>query len=113
MSSFTTTQKGIIVLTILTAILHLALGIGFGGAFGIIFGLNFLGYVALLAGRYFIPQLAGQRPLIHWAFIAYTVVTIVLYFVFNWPDIWNPGGVIDKVIEIVLVILLWQERPAT
>ena len=110
MSKFTSKQIGIIILTALTALIHLALGIGSGGSFGLLFILNFLGYLALLAGLYFIPQLAGQRSLIHWAFIAYTAVTIVLYFVFNWPNVWGPAGLADKVIEIVLLILLWQER---
>lgn len=112
MSRFTPKQLGIIVLTALTALIHLFLGIGSlgDGFFGAIFILNALGYLALLAGLYFIPQLAGQRPFIRWAFMGFTAVTIILYFVFNWPEIWGVIGLADKAIEIVLVALLWLEK---
>lgn len=47
-------------------------------------------------------------------FIGYTLLTIVLYVVmsiqFNYWSI--PIGPIDKVIEIILVILLWQRESA-
>lgn len=110
MSRFNSKQIGIIILTIVTALIHLLLGIGSEGAFRFIFILNFLGYIALLAGLYFLPQLAGRRSLIRWAFIAYTAVTIVLYFVFNWPDVWGPMGLLDKAVEIILLVLLWLDK---
>ena len=112
MSRFTPKQLGIIVLTALTALIHLFLGIGSlgDGVFGARFSLNALGSWALRAGLYFIPQLAGQRPLIRWAFMGFTAVTIILYFVFNWPEIWGVIGLADKAIEIVLVALLWLEK---
>ncbi|MCZ7668822.1 MAG: hypothetical protein M5U34_17280 [Chloroflexi bacterium] len=28
----------------------------------------------------------------------------------NWPDIWKPMGLIDKAIELVLIVLLWLDR---
>lgn len=102
-------QKAIVGLTVVTAVIHVVLGIISGGSFMVIFLLNGLGYLALLAGLYFLPQLAGQRAMVRWAFLAFTAVTFILYFVFNWPEIWNPMGIVDKLVELVLMILLFQE----
>ncbi len=102
-------QKAIVGLTVVTAVIHVVLGIISGGSFMVIFLLNGLGYLALLAGLYFLPQLAGQRSMVRWAFLAFTAVTFILYFVFNWPEIWNPMGIVDKLVELVLIILLFQE----
>ena len=112
MSRFTSQHLGIIILTILTALIHLFLGIGSlgDGFFGVIFILNGLGYLALLAGLYFLPQLAGQRALIRWALLGFTAVTIILYFAFNWPDVWGVMGLLTKAIEIALVVLLWRGK---
>lgn len=102
-------QKAIVGLTVATAVIHIVLGILSGGTFLIVFLLNGLGYLALLAALYFLPQMAGQRSMVRWALLAFTAVTFVLYFVFNWPDIWSPMGIVDKLIELVLIILLLQE----
>ena len=103
-------QYAIIALTVITALIHLALGISAGGTFGLMFILNGAGYLVLLAALYFIPQLASQRSLVRWALLAFTAVTFILYFVFNWPDIWRPVGLIDKGVELILIILLWMDR---
>ncbi len=103
-------QKAIVGLTVATAIIHIVLGFMSEGNFMIIFLLNGLGYLALLAALYFLPQMAGQRSMVRWALLAFTAVTFILYFVFNWPDIWGPMGIVDKLIELVLMILLWQDR---
>ena len=103
-------QKAIAALTVATALIHIVLGIMSEGTFMIIFILNGLGYLALLAALYFLPQFAAQRSLVRWALLAFTAVTFVLYFVFNWPDIWSPMGIVDKVIELLLIILLLQEQ---
>ncbi len=103
-------QYGIIALTIVTALIHIVLGLGADGFFRILFLLNGLGYLGLMAGYYFLPQLAGQRSLVRWAFIGFTAVTFILYFVFNWPDIWGPIGLVDKAVELVMLILLFQEK---
>ena len=106
-SSLNPKRYAIIVLTVVTALIHLGLGISFSDP---LFLLNGVGYLVLIIALYFIPQLAGQRALIRWALLAFTAVTFVLYFVFNWPDIWGPAGLIDKAIELVLIILLWLDR---
>ncbi|MDX1415792.1 MAG: hypothetical protein R3293_16460 [Candidatus Promineifilaceae bacterium] len=100
-------QYGIIVLTIITALIHLGLGVTFlPDFFGILFLLNGITYLLLLAGLYFIPQLANRRSLIRWLLLAFTALTFVLYFAFNWPDIWGLGGIVDKTVELILIVLL-------
>lgn len=60
-------QKTITGLTVATAVIHVILAFIFGGAFLILFLLNGIGYLALLAALYFLPQMAGQRGMIRWA----------------------------------------------
>lgn len=103
---------GIILLTLATAIIHLILAFTSGGFFLVAFLLNAIGYLVLLGALYLTPDfLAGQRSLVHWALLAFTAVTFVLYFVFNWPDIWGTLGIVDKSIELLLIILLIADRP--
>ncbi len=99
---------GIIVLTLATALIHLILGFRVPDT---LFILNGLGYIALLIGLYFVPQLAGMRSLIRWAFILYTAVTIILFFVFQGADAFSSVlGLVTKVIELALIVLLWLDR---
>jgi hypothetical protein len=93
-----------------TGVIHLLLGFGILGNVDTLFILNGLGYLALAIGLFFIPQLAGQRSLLRWVLLAYTAVTFVLYFVFNWPEIWGPLGLLTKAIELILIILLLMDR---
>jgi hypothetical protein len=106
-SSLNPRRYAIIALTIITALIHFALSFN---PLNPMFLLNGAGYLVLIVALYFIPQLAGQRALIRWVLLAYTAVTFVLYFVFNWPDIWGPVGIIDKIVELALIILLWLDR---
>jgi len=62
-------QKLIVGLAVATAVIHVRLAFLFGGSFLIIFILNGVGYLALLAALYFLPQMAGQRALIRWSLI--------------------------------------------
>jgi len=104
-------QYGIVILTVITAAIHLFYGIQtLSAGFGMLFILNGIGYVALIVALYFIPQLAAQRSLIRWLLLAYTAVTFVLYFVFNWPDIWGAVGIVDKAVELILIVLLLLDR---
>lgn len=96
----------IVGLTVVTAVIHLVLFIS--GGF-VIMLLNGLGYIALLAALYFVPQLESMRPTVRWVLIGYTAVTIILYFVFNWPDVLSPLGLIDKAVEALLIIALLRE----
>jgi hypothetical protein len=106
-SSLNPKRYVIIALTIVTAFVHMWLGFSYSQP---MFVLNGISYLVLIVALYFVPPLAGQRTFIRWALLAYTALTFVLYFVFNWPDIWGPLGLIDKAVELVLIILLWLDR---
>jgi hypothetical protein len=105
-------QKTIVGLTVATAVIHLILALLNSGdtLFLVLFLLNAIGYLVLLAALYFLPQLAAQRAMVRWALLAFTAVTFILYFVFNWPTVLNPLGVIDKLVELALMIYLWQDK---
>ena len=107
--NLSTKQKGIVGLAVATALIHLVLALNSDGFFVVAFILNGLGYLGLIAGLFFVPQLKGQRALIRWALLGFTAVTFVLYFVFNLGNI-SGLGIVDKAIELVLIILLWQNQ---
>jgi hypothetical protein len=103
----------IVLLAVATGLVHLILlGFLFGGTEGLPI-LNGLGYLALIAALYFIPQFAGIRPLIRWALIAYAALTIILYFFFDSNPFTNVLGLVTKAMEIALIVLLLMDRPET
>jgi hypothetical protein len=69
--------------------------------------LNGLGFFVLtwvvLANPAF---LAGQRKLIFYLFIIYTLITIVGFFALNQPP-YGPLAIIAKIDEVLLIIALW------
>lgn len=98
-------QIGIIVLTILTAIVHLLLGRP-------IFILNGLGYLGLL-GLLFLPLsfLRPYRKIAPWVLMGYAALTIILYFVVQGNRAFgNILGLVTKLDEVILLVLLWLER---
>lgn len=127
-------QIAIIALVILTALVHLQRWVGMssggfaggppggragggprgGGGFNIIqmlplplpmlFLLNGIGYLVLVGALYLPALHQYQRP-IRWLLIAFTALTIIMYFSISGfrP---NPIGLIDKLAEIVLIGLL-------
>lgn len=102
---------GVVGLTVATAIIHLVLGITSDmPMFLVLFILNGIGYLALIAALYFLSMFAANRSLIRYVLMGFTAVTFVLYFVFNWPDVWGGMGIVDKAIELILIILLWLDR---
>ena len=101
---------GIVGLTVITAVIHLYLGITSDMPFLALFILNGIAYLVLVAALYFMKPFAANRNLIRYALMALAAVTFVLYFAFNWPDVWGPVGLIDKVVELLLIILLWMDR---
>jgi hypothetical protein len=108
----TSIQWGIVAATAVTALIHLFLGFQFiSDVLGVVFILNGLGYLVLVVGLYFVPQLAAQRSLLRWVLLGYTAVTFVLYFVFNGADSFSSlPGLITKVVELALMALLWLDR---
>lgn len=101
------TLRAVILITgLITALVHLILLSVLLGGVSVLFVLNGLGYLALLAAFFLnLPFLAGRRRLVHYAFIAYTLVTILA---------WIPGGLrnavgyLTKLDEVILVLALWQ-----
>jgi hypothetical protein len=100
----------IIVFTLITALIHLIAGIRFTDY---LFILNALGYLVLLVAvlRPF-AFLQGQERLVHYGFIAYTAVTIIAWLVIN-GDFTNPLGVGTKIVELLLIIVLWLHLQRT
>ena len=100
----------IILLTVIVGLIHLiVLGFLFGGVQWLPI-LNGLGYLALITALYFIPQLAGMRPLIRWALIGYAALTFILYFFFDSNPFTNPLGLATKAMEVALIVLLLMDR---
>ncbi len=101
---------GIIVLTLTTAIIHLYLGLSSGLP---PFVLNGLGYLALLAALFLpIPQLTPYRSSIRWVLVGYTALTIVLWLVIT-GGASTTIGYIDKIVEVLLIILLVAQARAS
>jgi hypothetical protein len=102
----------IILLTIATALIHLTLAFSAMSQGDIttfvMFLLNCIGYLVLLAAYYLHLPIARDYPkLVRWAFIAFTAVTII-----GWVAIGarNTIAYIDKLIEVVLIVLLLTDR---
>ena len=77
----------------------------------VLFILNGLGYLALLAALYLPwPPLIAWRRVTRRVLMGYTVLTIVLFVVWGiMSGEWSGIGLLDKAIEVVLLILLWLE----
>ena len=103
--SKTSVRTIIILLTLFTAAVH---GIVLNMQMGTIdplFTLNALGYLTLLGALlYNFP--AGRQKLVHYAFMAFTAVTIVAWLVIN-GDFSDPVGVSTKAAEVLLIVFLW------
>ena len=93
-------------LALLTALIHLFLGVQ-GGI--LIFILNGLGFIALVAGLYLLPQLANWRTHIRWALVAYTAITIIAYFFVNQNPFDSGIGLLTKAVEVILIVLLYLQ----
>jgi hypothetical protein len=100
-------QKAIVGLVLVTAIIHLILGIQFGN---VLFILNFLGYLTLVIALNFLPQLADQRALIRWVLVGFAALTVILYFVMNDEAFTSGLGLVTKAVEVVLIILLVTDK---
>lgn len=105
--NLTSRRDLIIILTIITAFVHLFLSLS-TQPIDIMFLLNFLGYLGLLAAFILpLPVFKNYHGLVRWAFMAFTLVTIVGWIIFG-LRVWFAYP--DKVIELVLVFLLWKEK---
>jgi hypothetical protein len=73
----------------------------------LLFFLNFIGYIVLGVALY-LPFLQQFQRIIRWLLIVFTAVTIIAYFMVLGLSP-NTLGLVDKAIEVVLVILLLIE----
>lgn len=94
----------IIGLAIVTALVHFSLLFP-----DPVFILNGLGYIALVAALY-ARLLASRRSAIRWLFMGYTALTLILWL---WIGSRTPLAYLDKVIELVLLALLWEQGQRT
>jgi hypothetical protein len=101
----------IMVTGLITAIIHLVLlNVGMG-KIDPLFTLNGLGYLALLAALFLnIPVVSKQQPLVHWAFLAFTAVTILAWVVMGRP--YSVLGYLTKLDEVVLIVALYLRQRA-
>lgn len=101
---------GIVILTLATALIHLYLAVTTVGDIltTVMFSLNFLAYVTLLAA-YFLPFpfLRRYHTLVRYALMALAVVTIVLWLIMGMRI---PLAYVDKSAEVLLVVLLLLDR---
>jgi hypothetical protein len=119
-------QIAICVLALVTAAIHIYLGVitqimvstqpeataAAGGAtalgvFAALFYLDALGYIVLTVALYH-PAFARFRRLTRWALIALTVATIVAYFALIGGH-FDAMGIGDKLVEVALIVLLVVE----
>lgn len=106
----------IIILTLITAAIHLFLGItGLGspmGTLAVIFILNGLGYLVLLGALLMAtPPLGLSRTLIGYGLIAYTALTLILYFVMNGFHFGGAAAIVSKLAELLLIVALFITMP--
>ncbi|HSL42151.1 MAG TPA: hypothetical protein VK897_01890 [Anaerolineales bacterium] len=103
---------GIILFTLTTAILHIILFPD------IMFTLNGLGYLALLAAYFLpIPFLQERHNLVWWALVGYTALTIILWVIMGEktfvPGTSSATGYYAKAAELLLLVFLFADRPQT
>lgn len=102
---FSPVHLGIILLTLVTAVIHTMLATRVPGTGGLLFLLDAVVYVLLLVGMFApIPALAGRRPLVRLLLIVWTVATIVAWAISGKGR--NAVGYTDKLVELALVALL-------
>ena len=104
-----TLRLAVIILTLITAAIHLLLGVGSltGGdtMFGVLFLLNGIGFLVLMGGvvTNSVPVLSENKSLAHYGLMAFALITIIAYVVINGFD-FGAMGIISKVDEVLLII---------
>jgi hypothetical protein len=100
----------IILTTIATAFIHLVVLPLRMGRPDLPFILNGIGFLSLLAALFFVkvPFLAGRETLLHYAYMAFTAITLIAYFVVQGGNAFTDTlGLVTKAIEVVLLIALF------
>jgi hypothetical protein len=92
---------GVVVLTLITAIVHLSLLFP-----DPVFILNGLGYLTLLAALYLpISRLVPHRRLVRWTLIGYAMLTILAWVVIGERTMLGYSTTADEVALIVLLLI--------
>ena len=95
-------QIGVIILTLITAFVHLSLNFP-----DPVFILNGLGYLTLLATLYLpISQLVPYRRSVRWLLIGYATLTVILWLAIG---LRTPTGYTTTADEVLLILLLLLE----
>jgi len=126
MQKLTGTHYGIILTVLITAVLHLAAAFDkvlFSHGPDPLFILNGLGYLGLL-GAYFLPiPFFRQRHKLVWVALGlFAIVTIVAWLViwvgfyvirdgYSFFDHDSIYGIPSKISEVILLFLLWKDKP--
>ena len=101
-----TLRYAILVLGLIAFVIH-AIILPLLGYEWLLMPLNGLGFLVLTGVVFFNPAfLSGQRKLIMYLFMVYTLVTIAGFFVVNSPP-YDLIGIISKANEVLLLIALW------
>ncbi len=104
-------------LVVMTAVVHLMAGVD-----APLLLANGVGYLAILAALYLLPVnfLKGLRTPLSWLLIAYTLITIISFFVIHPLGIEDGSldwlGLVTKAVEVVLIALLlidWRQQSQT
>jgi hypothetical protein len=97
----TAIRSGVIVLTLIAAVVHLSLLFPDPA-----FILNGLGYLALLAALYLpIRPLVPYRRLVRWALVGYATLTILLWVAIGERSLLGFATTADEVALVVLLLL--------
>ena len=100
-------QMGIVALTLSTAVIHFSRNFP-----DVAFILNCLGYLGLLAALYLpAPFFASRRGLVRTVLMGFAALTIIAWIGMGDKNLATGSvGYVAKVIEIVLIVLLWMEN---
>jgi len=103
-------QIGIVLLALATAGIHFFLALNSGDTMTtVMFTLNAIGYVGLVAALYLrLPILYKYPRLVRFALIGFTLLTIILWAVMGSR---TTVGYVTKAIEVLLAVLLFIEKP--
>jgi hypothetical protein len=104
-------RLAILVLGLITALVHLVvLNVSFvreNGAPDLLFTLNGLGYLGLLAAFFWkLPWISERRALLHYLFIGYAAITILAWVAMGAR---NFVGYATKIDELLLIAALWSD----
>mgnify|MGYP005843816611 CR=1 FL=1 len=110
--SISRTKLAIVVFTLITAFIHLVVLNILMGRVDVLFTLNGLGFLGLLA-VYFLPFTRRYLILTRWALLVYTAATILAWVAIGDKSL--PSGALGyftKLDELALLIALWWDRQA-